>query len=209
MILPVFFFLYESLKSQRHSLLLIEVAAVPLARDLETLLHAKWWPNLRGQVREFQARQRLAGGDAWLCLLLALGFAAFFPHSSTARHIEVGKGVTPRLLDFMREHPDRFQRPLVTTWNAGPLLWNLRPDFRTSFDDRGDFYGDDVVFSFIDLGNGRPGWREKLEKDRFDSAVLDNYLVLNQLLHLTPDWHEVYHDAKTTVYWKTKPQATP
>jgi len=207
MVLPVFFFLYESLKAQRHALLLIEVAAVPLARDLEVLLHGNWWPNLRGQLGEFQARQRLAGGDAWLCLLLALGFAAFYPGTSAARHIEVGKSVTPQLLAFVRDHPDRFQRPLVTTWNAGPLLWNLRPDFRVSFDDRGDFYGDAAVFSFVDMYNGRAGWRDTLEKNRFDSAILDNYLALNQLLHLAPDWREAYRDDKTTVFWKARPPA--
>jgi len=46
-VLPVLFFLYEGLKAQRHVLLLMEVAAVPVARDMEVLLHGAWWPFLR------------------------------------------------------------------------------------------------------------------------------------------------------------------
>ncbi|MDB4793436.1 hypothetical protein OAG63_00210 [Methylacidiphilales bacterium] len=202
MALPFFFFLYEGLKAQRHVLLLIEVAAVPVARDLEALLHGTWLPWLRERLKEFQDRQRLAGGDAWLALVAALVIAAIFVRTPDAQTIEVGKSITPKLLTFLREHPDRFQRPLTTTWNAGPLLWNMRPDFRVSFDDRGDFYGDETVFSFVHLYAGAPGWRDTLEKDRYDSAILDRYLQLNKLLPSLPGWKEVYRDDKTIVYWK-------
>lgn len=204
MILPVVFFLYESLKAQRHVLLLIEVAAVPVARDLEVLLHGAWWPNLRDQLRQFQARQRTAGGDAWLSFIAALVVTAIFLGTPAARHIQVGKSVTPALVAFVKDHPDRFQRPLVTTWNGGPLLWDLRPDFRVSFDDRGDFYGDTTVFSFVNLYNGASGWRDTLAKGRFDSAILDNYLNLCQILPLLPEWKAVYRDEKTTVFWHAR-----
>jgi hypothetical protein len=203
-VLPVLFFFYEGLKSQRHVLLLIEVAALPIARDLEVLLHGRWLPNVRDRLREFQARQRLAGGDAWLCLLASLLVTFFYLQSPLSKKIEVGKSITPELLSFVRDHPDRFQRPLVTTWNAGPLLWNLRPNFRVSFDDRGDFYGDPTVFAFVDLYNGAPGWRGTLEKGHFDSAILDAYLPLGQMLALLPDWKLAYRDKQTIVFWKAR-----
>lgn len=201
-ILPLLFFLYQGLKAQRHVLLLMEIAAVPVARDMEVLLHGTWWPWLRQRLKEFQARQRLAGGDAWLVFVVALVAAAVFVRTPGAHEIQVGKAITPKLVAFLREHPDRFQRPLTTTWNAGPLLWNMRPDFRVSFDDRGDFYGDPTVFSFVDLYTGAPNWRDTLEKGRYDSALLDRNLQLNQLLHLLPEWKEVYRDDRTIVYWK-------
>lgn len=209
MALPILFFLYEGLKAQRHVLLLVEVAAVPVARDLEVLLHGTWWPWLRERLKTFQAEQRLAGGDAWLALAAALVIAAVFTRMPETQHIEVGKSVTPKLLSFLRDHPDRFQRPLTTTWNAGPLLWNMRPGFRVSFDDRGDFYGDKTVFAFVDLYNGRPGWRETLDQGHFDSAILDSYLELNQLLRFMPEWKEVYRDDKTVVYWREPNTASP
>ena len=206
-VLPILFFLYQGLKAQRHVLLLVEVAAVPVARDLEVLLHNPWFPFLRDRLRQFQARQRLAQGDAWLALVAALVLAALFVRTPIGHHIEVGKSVTPRLLAFLREHPDRFHRPITTTWNAGPLLWNMRPDFRVSFDDRGDFYGDDTVFSFVGMTNCSTGWRETLEKGHYDSALLDPYLQLNQFLPLMPGWKEVYRDNKTVAYWKDPPGA--
>ncbi len=74
MVLPVLFFLWEGLKAQRHVLLLVEIAAVPLARDLQSLLPGVL-PALDEIFDRFQARQREAGGDAWLALVAALGFA--------------------------------------------------------------------------------------------------------------------------------------
>jgi hypothetical protein len=204
-VLPALFFLVEGLKAQRHVLLLMEVAAVPVARDLSALFHGRAFPGLRERLRLFAARQRFAGGDGWLALVAALALTLVFVSSPAARKLTVGKSVTPQLVDFLRAHPDRFTRPLVTTWNAGPLLWALRPDFRVSFDDRGDFYGDKTVFSFVNLYNGVPGWRETLDKGNYDSAILDPYLQLNQLLHLTTGWHEVYRDAHAVVYWRDRP----
>jgi len=207
-VLPILFFLYQGLKAQRHVLLLVEVAAVPVARDLDVLLHGTWLPFARDYFRQFQERQRLAGGDAWLAFVAAIVLTLLFIRTPTGQRIEVGKNITPKLMAFMHEHPDRFHRPLNTTSNAGPLLWNMRPGFRVSFDDRGDFYGDATVFSFVDMTKGISGWRDTLEKGHYDSALLDSYMVLNQLLPQVPGWKEVYRDDKTVVFWKD-PSASP
>jgi len=229
-VLPVLFFLYEGLKAQRHVLLLMEIAAVPVARDLEALLQSPGPPFLRAwfsvfsdlhstvedrfpvlsdifsfiadRFRQFPARQRTAGGDAWLSLVAALVLTALFMQTPIGNKIEVGRNVTPKLIAFLRDHPDRFHRPLTTTANAGPLLWNMRPDFRVSIDDRGDFYGDGSVFAFNDMTRGAAGWEEKFQKGNYDSLILDPYLQLNQLLHLLPEWKKVYCDKNVVVYWK-------
>jgi len=52
----------------------------------------------------------------------------------------------------------------------------MRPDFRVSIDDRGDFYGDDYVYSFINTTNGSAGWDDRLKKGNYDSLLLDPYL---------------------------------
>ncbi len=216
-VLPVLFFLDEGLKAQRHVLLLMIVAAVPVARDLEALLKGPWLPSFRDRfslvaelleglgerLREFQATQRTAGGDAWLALVAALVLSWLFLHTPFSQHLFVGSSITRRLVDFVRDHPDRFQRPLTTTWNAGPLLWNARPGFRVSFDDRGDFYGDKTVYAFVDLYGCAPGWRDKLDQGDYDSALLDRHLLLNQFITTVSGWKEAYRDDKTIVYWKT------
>jgi hypothetical protein len=207
-IFPIFLFLYEGLKAQRHVLLMIEVAAVPIARDLDVLLQARWWPILRERLKTFQSQQRLAMGDAWLCLVAGVIVGALFLATPLPRQIEVGGNVKPGLLAFIRAHPDRFHRPLVTTWNAGPLLWDLRPDFRVSFDDRGDFYKDPAVFAFIDIYHSQGGWRDTLAKGNFDSAILDDYLPLTQNILLLPGWRQVYQDAKSTVFWRSRNAVT-
>ena len=201
-LLPVLLFLYEGLKAQRHVLLAMEIAAVPVARDLEALLYVPWFSFLRERLAEFQARQRLAGGDAWLALLAALVLTALFLRTPIAHEIQVGGNVSPKLVAFLRDHPDRFHRSLNTTWNAGPLLWNMRPDFRVSIDDRGDFYGDDAVYAFINMTNGSAGCQEKLRKGNYDSLILDPYLEINQLLPFLPEWKQVYRDEHAVVYWR-------
>jgi hypothetical protein len=203
-VIPTLFFLYEGLKAQRHVLLLMEVAAVPVARDLELLLPGRWFPFVRERLGEFQARQRLAGGDAWLALVAALVLTGLFVRTPISHTIQVGGTVTPKLIAFLREHPDRFHRPLTTTWNAGPLLWYMRPDFRVSIDDRGDFYGDDVVFAFVNTTNGSAGWEGRLAKGNYDSLLLDPYLPINKLLRSHSEWKEVYRDAHVVVYWREK-----
>jgi len=200
-LLPIIFFLCEGLKAQRHVLLLIIVAALPVALELTALFRGRAFPYLRDRLEQFAARQRLALGDAWLAPIFAVLITLVFLHSAPSRSIEVGKSATPQLIAFLRAHAYHFTRPLVTTWNAGPLLWNMRPDFRVSFDDRGDFYGDAVVFSFVDLYNGRPGWQQTLGKGRYDSAILDPYLKLNDLLKTRPDWHEAYRDKHAVAWW--------
>jgi hypothetical protein len=200
--LPIFFFLDQGLKAQRHVLLLVEVAAVPVARDLEAVLHGTWLPYVRERLGDFQARQRMAGGDAWLALVAALVLTALFVRTPVAHQMHVGTKVSDQLVAFLREHPDRFQRPLTTTWNAGPLLWALRPDFRVSIDDRGDFYGDEAVFRFIHTTDGSAGWDEKLNQGNFDSLLLDPYLPINQLLKYRPEWKLVWRDEHAVVYWR-------
>jgi hypothetical protein len=206
---PLLFFLYAGLKAQRHVLLLVEIAAVPVGRDLDVLFTTRRLPFIRRIFRNFQARQRLAGGDAWLALVTALFFSWLLLRTPITHDLHVG-GLKPAALQFLREHPDRWHRPLTTTWNAGPLLWNLRPGFRVSLDDRGDFYGDKTVYAFTDFGNGVPGWQDTLKKGNYDSLLLDPYLPLNQLLHLTPGWHEVWRDSQLVVYWPDdKPASNP
>jgi hypothetical protein len=200
--LPILFFLGQGLKAQRHVLLLMEVAAVPAARDLEVILHGTWMSWLRQILGRFQAEQRRAGADAWLSILFALVLAALFVRTPIGHNIKVGGNVSPQLVAFVKDHPDRFHRPLTTTWNAGPLLWNARPDFRVSMDDRGDFYGDDSVFAFVNMNNGSAGWEDKLNKGNYDSLILDPYLQINQLLHFLPEWKKVYSDEHVVIYWK-------
>jgi hypothetical protein len=201
-VLPILFFLYEGLKAQRHVLLLMVVAAVPVGRDLEILLHGTWLPWLRERLANFQAKQRLAGGDAWLAFAIVLVATLLFVRTPIANKIQVGGNISPKLVAFLEAHPDRFHRPLTTTWNAGPLLWNMRPDFRVSIDDRGDFYGDDTVYSFVNMMNGTSDWKEKLTRGNYDSLILDPYLELNQLLPLAPEWKAVYRDEHAVIYWR-------
>jgi hypothetical protein len=202
-VLPVIFFLYEGMKAQRHVLLLMEASTVPLARDLDGLIPRA--PLVQEILDRFQARQRDAGGDAWLALVAAVVLAVLFVHTPLLKPIKVGRVVSPQLVTFLREHPDHFQRPFTTTANAGPLLWAMRPDFRVSIDDRGDFYGDKTVFRFADMIQGNAGWDETLNEGNYDSILLEPNWKLNDLLKVRSDWREVWRNKDVVVYWRDVP----
>ena len=201
-VIPVLFFLWEGLKAQRHVLLLVEIAALPVARDLQAILPRVASP-IGEMLERFQARQREAGGDAWLALVAALGLAFLFVHFPPPKPIRVGSNISPELVAFLRDHPDRFHRPFTTTGNAGPLLWAMRPDFRVSIDDRGDFYGDDYVYGFSDTIHGVAGWDDKLKAGNYDSILLEPNWQLNELLKSQPKWQQVWRDKNVVVYWRS------
>ncbi len=78
----------------------------------------------------------------------------------------------------------------------------MRPDFRVSIDDRGDFYGDDYVYKFSDTLVGAPGWEEKLKEGNYDSLLLEPNWQLNELLKSHPEWQQIWRDKEIVIYWR-------
>jgi hypothetical protein len=108
MVLPVLFFLYEGLKAQRHVMLLMEIAAVPVARDLEVLLHGNWWPFLRERLKGISGPATAGGRRCLARAGAALVLRRFLCGRRLRVNIHVGGSVTPKLVAFLRDHP----RPL-------------------------------------------------------------------------------------------------
>ncbi len=195
--LPLLVFTYFAFKAQRHGMLLAVIAAAPLARDLEFVLRRyilKGFKELEEWLDEIQATQRTAGADAWLCVVAILVAYPIFAGSEFATNIkDVGSFRVPSaVVDFVKTHLDHMRRPLTSTGNAGPLLWLVRPNFRDSFDDRGDLYGDPQVFAFIHLQTTAKGWLEILKAGHYDSAIMETDFPLAHVLDRVPGWTIVY-----------------
>jgi hypothetical protein len=65
------------------------------------------------------------------------------------------------------------------------------------FDGRSDFYGDDLVKSYVRMMRMKPGWRKEFDGWRFTHALLAADHPLAAMLE-AQGWREIYRD-KTAV----------
>jgi hypothetical protein len=199
--LPLLLFLYFAFHVQRHVLLLVLVAAVPVCRELDLWLNSHLGDGLKKRLEAFAEIERTNHSALWQIPLIALVTLAVYLPGAQAKQLRVGaKNISPQAIEFLRAHRPQFQRPLVTTWNAGALLYYLAPDFRVTYDDRTEFYGDARLLPYIDLLRARPGWEKILTEGRFDSAILDNDFALTGALRKLPDWELVYEDKLAVIF---------
>ena len=84
-VVPVLFFLDEGLKAQRQVLLLMEIAAAPVARDLQALLRrALAFPSCATGCGISPTASGSRGGDAWLALVAGVVLVLLFLPSDAA-----------------------------------------------------------------------------------------------------------------------------
>lgn len=203
--LPLLVFLYFGIKVQRHVLLLLIVAAVPVCRDLDSWLDLLLPESLRQRIKRLTAVEQYNYSFLWIIPLAALLAVPFFLKSKGATSLRVGaNNITPAALDYIRTHRAQFQRPLVTTWNAGALVYHLAPDFRVTFDDRTEFYGDARLKPYIAMLRLNPGWEKTLREGHYDSLILDDNVALTQALRTSRDWRLVYEDKLTVIFLPTR-----
>lgn len=199
--LPLLLFLYFGCKVQRHVLLLLIVAAVPVCREWTAWLNAISPARLKERLATLNAIEFHSRSHWWMIPVVGLFAVSLFLHSAGASHLRVNaKNITPESIEYIRAHREQFRRPLVTTWNAGALVYHLAPDFRITYDDRTEFYGDARLTPYIGLLRLEPGWEETLHEGKFDSAILDREFPITQALALLPDWKLVHEDELSVIY---------
>jgi hypothetical protein len=198
---PLLLFLLFAFRSQRHVMLLVFVAAVPVCRAALGMLprataRSEWW-------RRFAELERESRGDLVAIPLVALAFAVWLQASGRAATVRVGeKHVSAAAIAFLADHLDEVRRPITTTTTGGPLLYYLFPRLHDSFDDRSEF-GDAINLEFLGLLDMRPGWSRTLAERGFDSAILPPDMPLAQGLALLPDWREAYRDRVAVVFLRS------
>jgi hypothetical protein len=199
--LPLLVFLYFGLKVQRHVLLLLIVAAVPVARDWQVWLLSCLSSSRAEKLAVFTREEARNRSHWWTIPLIGAIMACLFIHSPASRDLRVAAfNVSPGTIDYINAHRDHFRRPLTTTWNGGPLAYYLGPNFRISFDDRTDLYGDGRLQPYIGLLQLAPGWEQTLVEGGYDSAILESGYPLTQALAHLPGWRQVRQDALSVIF---------
>lgn len=92
---------------------------------------------------------------------------------------------------------------------GGYLIYRLSPQRKVFIDGRADVYGDRFIGDFLDIYEGRAGWKGKFDKLSIDFAIVGKDAPIRQLLLAEASFKEVYLDPHHSVLLRDAPQRLP
>jgi len=200
-VFPLVAFAYFANTTQRHVLVLLIVAAVPVCRAWGGFLLHVLKGTPRRRVLAFSAYEQRSRSHLWQAPVLALLGVGVFVLSPASAGLRVGNdNVSLQAVDVLRKLGGSIQRPLTTTWNGGPLFYHLGPDFKISHDDRNEFHGDERIYDLRRLLFAKAGWRGSLRQGRYDAVILEPGWPLGYKLRNDDQWHLFYADDVTEIF---------
>jgi len=192
---------FAALRSARH-IPLYALAAAPVIASA----CAAWWGEAsrrapaRSAVRVLWELSRDFGGSCrpgpWIAVFGAVALAMALPRTPLA---DFPPTLFPVAAVARQEAalapPGGMPRILTSDQWADYLIFHLYPRQRVFFDGRSDFYGPRVGADYQALLSCGPGWREALDRYRFELALLPVDWPLGALLERERDWRVVYRDS--------------
>jgi hypothetical protein len=98
-------------------------------------------------------------------------------------------------------HDQEFPQPIFNEYEwGGYLIWKLYPNYRVYIDGRADVYGDDLVKEFLLVNNGRPAWKETLDKRGIRTVLIKADAALASLLRQDNGWQKVFEDKQAVIF---------
>ena len=191
--------LHASLSSARHlptaAVLLLPLAVAALTRE------AKAWPRLR-PLLDYSDRLRGIDGRIYGILPVVLVLAVtLFGVNGLARAGRAGfdAGTFPvHAADFLEKAGPG--RVFAKDQWSGYLIYRSAGHSKVFIDGRSDFYGLNILETYAQVVEVRPGWAGVLKQYdvRFVLVPPDNALA--SALQLSGDWKRVYSDGVAAVY---------
>jgi hypothetical protein len=195
--------LHISLYSARHlptaAVLLLPLSVVALSRE------AKEWPKLRAF---FDYSERLQAIDARILgvvpvvLVLALTLAGV---DGLARAGRVGFDPSKfpvRAADFLEKQKAGGRIFTRDQW-GGYLIYRFNGRTKVFLDGRSDFYGQDLLETYAQVVEVKPGWDAVLNEYNVGVVLIAPDHALASALKLSRAWKQVYGDSVATVFERT------
>jgi hypothetical protein len=91
-------------------------------------------------------------------------------------------------------------RILTSDQWADYLIYRLYPAQRVYFDGRSDFYGEQLGRDYRTLMAATPGWRDVLERNHFEIALVPRDWPLGTMLDREPGWARVHDDGVSVLF---------
>jgi hypothetical protein len=194
--------LHISLYSARHlptaAVLLLPLSVAALSRE------AREWPKLRAF---FGYSDRLQSIDARVWGVVPVMLVLAFTLAGTDGLARAGKvGFDPsafpvRAADFLEKQ--NAGRIFTKDQWAGYLIFRFKGQTKVFLDGRSDFYGQDLLETYAQVMDVKPGWNAVLTQYNVRSVLISPDHALASALKLSPAWKQVYGDTVAEVFVRT------
>ena len=196
--------LHISLYSARYlataAVLVLPLSVVALTRE------AKAWPGLKPLLDysdRLRAIDRRIYGVVPILLVLAITVLGL---NALARAGRVGfdTGTFPvRAADFLEQRNARnggLGRVFAKDQWGGYLIYRFPARVKVFIDGRSDFYGQNVLETYAQVAEVKPGWDALLKQYNVQVVLVPPDNALASALLLSPDWKRIYSDRVAAVY---------
>jgi hypothetical protein len=99
-------------------------------------------------------------------------------------------------------------RPIGRLFNTygwgGYLIWKLYPEYPVYIDGRADLYGDQFIYSYLNLYNAEPGWDQKLIDQDVGIILIEPNSALANSLRLSQDWKLAFVDKISVLFIRNR-----
>jgi len=196
--------LHLSLYSARHlptaAVLLLPLCVGALTREAED------WPRLR-PLLDYSERLRAIDRKIWgvvPILLVLAGTLAGLGTLARAGSVGFNSAKFPvRAADFLEQHDaqhDPRGRVFAKDQWGGYLIYRFAGRTKVFVDGRSDFYGQDLLQTYAQVVEVRPGWDAVLKRYDVRFVLLPPDHALASALQLSPDWKRVHADWVAAVF---------
>ena len=228
LMLATFFLLALSNKRERPGRLLMLMAVsfamlragrnVPLFSLVATPLFAEHlWEWLKGQQWASsliatsesgkQSIPRIAINS--LIIVMALVLCGLAAQRAAAEQPSIEAQEFPKAaVEYMKQQ--RLPQPIFNeyTW-GGYLIWRLYPDYRVHIDGRADVFGEKLVAEFIQVNDGKPGWRELFQQYGTQTVLVKGDSAIASVLAEDSRWQKVFEDKQAVIFVVKQHQLKP
>ncbi len=206
---------HAALLSVRHVPLFMIVAAPLVARELSLVIadgarRGNPWLKILQEFADDYGGQGKAASESGPVVLNPVGLAAV---AAIALMLQI-RGEQPNwkaqfpAVRFPAQAADTLQqrllhrRVLSTDQWGDYLIYRFYPEFKVFIDGRSDFYDPSIRDEYVELMHSHWGWRQVLEKHRFEAALLPVSWSLAAALKIDPQWRLVYDDGVALFFEK-------
>ena len=190
--------LYATLKSQRHLMILVLVAVPLLADHLQSWLASTSFGKSFGQPTSSQATARQ---PILLTLLLLLPLGAFAIRLKSTLYAPPRQEIADvpiKAVDYLKENQitgNTFTDPNI--W-GGYLIWTL-PNNPVYIDGR-DVYPEPFVKEYVEIVSGIADWRGPFDRYGVRIAIVAPKSLLVRGLKESTGWRQVFQDDMAVVF---------
>ena len=102
-------------------------------------------------------------------------------------------------VDFVKAN--QLAQPIYNEYAwGGYLIWRLYPEYKVYIDGRADVYGDSMIDEFLDIHEGGPAWRRKLDQRGIRTVLVKPDVPLASLLREDREWRNVFEDKQAIIF---------